>query len=392
MQWRIGEVTDPAAPAYVATDERIYEMTEVWSSGELPAFNASIAVPANVLKVGRAYRARVRHKDSTGRYSHWSDPVAFISAGSNYAQVLRENFVVSEVMYHPAPPSQADLDSNPGSNWLEEDFEYIELANISTALTLNLSNVAFDRGVDFTFTTGTTLAPGARILVVRNTAAFNWRYGAGKPIAGVWQTGDRLSNNGELLRLVFGVNDIIRSIDYKTIAPWPVGADVPGYSMVLINPTLAPNHALGTSWRASVRLNGTPGENGTIFSDWATLNAVSGQLTDTDGDGIVNQLEYAFGGNPNANTQSPLPTRAVQNITVSGTPADYFALTFRRYPSAEDLTYSVEFTSDLNATWTANGTLTNSVPMGDGSVLETWRTASPMNSGPKQFGRVKVVK
>ena len=45
-----------------------------------------------------------------------------------------------------------------------------------------------------------------------------------------------------------------------------------------------------------------------------------------------------------------------------------------------------------NARMTANGTLVNTVPMGDRSVLETWRTATPVNAGPKQFGRVKVTK
>ena len=394
IQWRIGEITDNTAPAYDATAERIYEMAEVWNSGDLPAFSATIAVPGNVLKIGHTYRARVRHKDSTGRFCHWSSPIAFTPSTANYLQVLKDNLMVTEVMYHPSGPSPAE--SAFPNNWLEDDFEYIELQNISNALTLDLTNVSLDQGVNYQFSTGTitTLAPGARMLVVRNINAFNFRYGAGKPITGAWNTGDRLSNNGEKVRIIFGATtaDPIKEFSYKTIAPWPAGADVEGYSMVLINPTLAPNHALGTSWRASVRLNGTPGENGTLFSDWTASNAVSGPLTDTDGDGIVNQIEYAFGGNPNANTQSPLPTRAVQNITVSGTPADYFTLTFRRYPAAEDLTYSVEFTSDLNATWTASGTLTNSVPMGDGSVLETWRTANPMNSGPKQFGRVKVVK
>ncbi len=394
IQWRIGEITDPAAPAYEPTDDRIYEMTEVWTSGELLAFNASIAVPGNVLKVGHTYRARVRHKDSTGRFSHWSDPVAITPSTANYLQVLKDNLMVSEVMYHPSEATPAEIAT--GNNWLEDDFEYIELQNISASLTLDLANVSLDQGVNYTFSSGgiTSLAPGARMLVVRNVAAFNHRYGAGKPVAGAWTTGNRLSNGGERVRIIFGATtaDPIKDFSYQTAAPWPAGADVGGYSMVLINPTLAPNHALGTSWRASVRLNGTPGENGTLFSDWATLNAVSGQLTDTDFDGIVNQLEYAFGGNPNANTQSPLPTRAVQNITVLGVPNDYFTLTFRRFPAAEDLTYSAEFTSDITGAWTANGALTNTVPMGDGSVLETWRAPTPINGGPKQFGRIKVSK
>lgn len=385
IQWRIGEITDPAAPAYVATDERIYEMTQVWGSGELLAFNASIAVPANALEVGHTYRARVRHKDSTGRFSHWSDPVTLTATVSNYTQVLKDNFIVTEIMYHPDVPT---------GGYVEEDFEFIEFTNISTSLTLDLSNVNIHRGIEFSFLGSaiTTLAPGARVLVVRNIAAFESRYGVGKPIAGAWGAAFQLSNGGETLGLDFGASDVIYDILYDDIAPWPIGADVPGYSLVLINP---PTHGplnLGTSWRASARYNGTAGETSSVFADWATLNTVSGALTDTDFDGIANQLEYAFGGNPNANSQSPLPTRAIQNITVLGVPNNYFTITFRRYPNTEDLTYTPEFSSDLNAAWTATGTLTNSVPMGDGSVLETYRAATPVNAGPKQFGRVKVTK
>ena len=385
IQWRIAEITNPAAPAYDPAAERIYEMTEVWGSGEMLAFNAGIAVPANVLEVGHTYRARVRHKDSTGRFSHWSDPVTLTTTVSNYTQVLRDNLIVTEIMYHPDVPT---------GGYVEEDFEFIELTNISTALTLDISNVNINRGIEFSFLGSaiTSLAPGARVLVVRNIAAFQSRYGMGKPIAGAWGSGFQLSNGGETLGLDFGASDLIYNIPYDDTAPWPIGADVPGYSLVLINPPTHGPLSVGTSWRASARYNGTAGESSSVFSDWATLNAVSGTLADTDGDGIVNQLEYAFGGNPNASTQSPLPTRAIQNITVLGVPADYFTLTFRRFPNAEDLTYSVEFTSDLSAAWNASGTLTNSVPMGDGSVLETWRTANPVNSGPKQFGRVKVTK
>ncbi len=393
IQWRIGEVTDNTAPAYDPTADRIYEMQEVWGSGELAAFSSSIAVPGNALKIGHSYRARVRHKDSTGRYSHWSAPLAITPSTSNYLQVLKDNLVVTEVMYHPSAPSAAEIAT--GNNWLEDDFEYIELQNISAALTLDLINVSLDQGVNYSFSSGTstTLAPGARMLVVRNVAAFNYRYGAGAPIVGTWNFGDKLSNAGEKVRIIYGAttSDPIKEFTYKTVAPWPVGADVGGYSMVLKYPSFNPNPKTGSNWRASTRLNGTPGEIGTVFGDWAALNGIAGELTDTDGDGLVNQLEYAFGGNPNANTQSNLPTRAVQNFTVLGVPGDYLTLTFRRILGAEDITYGVEFSSDMT-TWNANGTLTNTVPMGDGSVLETWRTSNPVSSGQKQFGRLKVTK
>ncbi|RYD75409.1 MAG: hypothetical protein EOP84_18350, partial [Verrucomicrobiaceae bacterium] len=72
MQWRIGEITDPTAPAYEAGAERIYEVEPVWESGELTSFASSVTIPGTVLRVGHTYRARVRHRDTSGRWSHWS--------------------------------------------------------------------------------------------------------------------------------------------------------------------------------------------------------------------------------------------------------------------------------------------------------------------------------
>src|SRR6185436_19012443 len=68
-------------------------------------FNANITVPPNVLRVGHTYRARVRHRDNTGRYGHWSDPVSFTVTTSNYIAVLKDSLMISEFMYHPAPPN-----------------------------------------------------------------------------------------------------------------------------------------------------------------------------------------------------------------------------------------------------------------------------------------------
>ena len=61
----------------------------MWESGSLTTFNSAIAVPGTVLRVGRTYRARVRHQDSSGRWGHWSAPLQFTAGASNYAQVLQ---------------------------------------------------------------------------------------------------------------------------------------------------------------------------------------------------------------------------------------------------------------------------------------------------------------
>ena len=89
---------------------------------------------------------------------------------------------VTAVMYHPAPPSTAESNAIP---WvLDQDFEYLELRNIGTNV-LNLGNVQFTAGVEFTFPTNFTLAAGARAVVVTSTNAFRLRYGTNAVIAGV---------------------------------------------------------------------------------------------------------------------------------------------------------------------------------------------------------------
>src|SRR4029079_17123712 len=87
------------------------------------------------------------------------------------APSLAQQFLrISEVMYNPA--------ARAGDTFLPDEYEYIELKNISTNVTLNLSGIRFTNGISFNFT-GTigSLAPGARVLVVKNSAAFNARYG-----------------------------------------------------------------------------------------------------------------------------------------------------------------------------------------------------------------------
>ena len=73
MQWRIGEIGTPADKPWR------YEIEPVWQSAELHAFTPQTQIPAGECKAGRTYRARVRHKDNAGRWSHWSEPVQFVA-------------------------------------------------------------------------------------------------------------------------------------------------------------------------------------------------------------------------------------------------------------------------------------------------------------------------
>ena len=81
MQWRIAEFSDVSRPSYNPADRR-FEIQPLWQSDEITPYQATITISSADLRVGQLYRVRVRMKDATGRWSHWSSPVEFV-AGQN---------------------------------------------------------------------------------------------------------------------------------------------------------------------------------------------------------------------------------------------------------------------------------------------------------------------
>ena len=55
----------------------LQEIEAVGESGELTDPEGAITVPPEAIQVGHRYRVRVRFRDVTGRWSHWSDPLVF---------------------------------------------------------------------------------------------------------------------------------------------------------------------------------------------------------------------------------------------------------------------------------------------------------------------------
>ncbi len=244
MQWRLGEVYDPSVPNFVQGEPWRYEITEVWQSGELGVFNAAMTLPPTVVREGRTYRARVKYKDSAGRWSHWSDPVQF-TAGSGGAARLAQSLIVSELMYNPLADGPVNGD----------EFEFIELKNVGTAA-INLGGVSFTAGINFTFPPGTALASGAAFLLVRNTAEFGKRY-PGRAADGVYS--GRFDNGGETITLSHPVGGTILSFAYDDELPWPNAADGFGFSLVPVDATAPFDHRDPLRWRASAVSDGSPG-------------------------------------------------------------------------------------------------------------------------------------
>ena len=392
LKWRIAEATDPAAPGYLPYDHtarRAYEIENAWESAVLTPFPGTLTAPPIAARPGGNYRARVKHLDSTGRWSHWSAPVSFIAAEPDVTVYL-QSLVITAVHYHPAPPNAAEAAVSPDP----EAYEWIELMNVGPAA-LDLSPVRFTKGIDFAFAGSavTSLEPGQRVLVVRNLAAFTARYGVspgGTQVAGEWQLDDALSNSGEQLKLSYGQGSAIRDFTYDDNGPWPDGADGGGHALVLTNPSTLPDPGNPMQWRLSTQTGGTPGQSDRIsYASWAAAIGGPAASLDSDGDGVINLTEYALGSS--ATTGSSLPAMAADVEWVEG--IAYSRITFVRRAGADDAVVLPQWSTQLqnwdNPPISFQRITVTSQP--DGTVQETFRSTLPLAQQTNAFFRLKIM-
>jgi hypothetical protein len=276
--------------------------------------------------------------------------------------------VVSELMYNPGGDGQA---------------EFVELLNTSSSETLDLTNVRFTEGVQFSFagSTITSLPPQTSVLVVRDLAAFNARYGTNLPVAGVFTNGEALSNGGEHLKLEDGDNGTIQEFTYDDDLPWPAAADGLGYSLVLIAPERGPDPSLAANWRLSALPGGSPGT-----SDSVPFPAEP--LGDADGNGVSDLLDYALG---NRLGLAPIPPSFSMEPDSAGGAASMH-LTYPISLGADGAQVEVQFSSDL-MTWVDGAPNLEAMsvePLGDGRAIVNWRVKDSVSGEPKRFMRLRV--
>ena len=150
--------------------------------------------------------------------------------------------VISEIMYHP--------DWLTGSLYNNEEFEYIEITNITGSAVPLYENIdgqnigwRFTEGIDYTFPVGTEISGNGSIVISRNSAAFLARYG----VAAFDEYDGKLSNSGEKLELSKPGDRIVEAgqyyyyirvdrVNYSDGAdggdPWPADADGSGKALV----------------------------------------------------------------------------------------------------------------------------------------------------------------
>ncbi len=294
----------------------------VWTGDETWQISAPISPGTNALTL----TALDYHGHVVGTAS-----IAVTGTGSA-VPAAAGNLVISELHYDPKAPTAAEISAGITDG---DDFEFVEVRNISATATLSLSGVHFTNALTYTFP-ATTLAPGAMLVVPRRAAAFALRH-PGVPTAPEYYqaSGNVFSNSGEELALA-DVNgaDIVR-FTYGAALPWPAEPHGTGPSLVLIAPTTNPDPTNPLHWRASAGDDGNPGA-----SDALTLPA--NLLGDDNGNGISNLVEHALGA-------GAFPS--IGSATVLG--ASYVTFTLERAALA-DVSWDLESSATLSG-WVPAG-------------------------------------
>jgi hypothetical protein len=300
------------------------------------------------------------------------------------------NLAITEIMYHPADPSPAEIAAGFND---AGDFEYVELSNLSSTMSADLANVRFLMGIGFNFNnaaTGRILPPGARVLIVKNRAAFELRYGTGLPVAGEFS--GSLDNTGERLQLVSATGAILSDFTFADANPWPAEADGPGYSLVLRNPAALPDPSQAQNWRASLTATGNPGNSdGASYTAWKSANAVTNDDGDADQDGLTNFSEYAAGGSLTDSSASRLPVASLESFVVNAVQAPYQTITATCRAGADDVQFVAESSTAFTG-WSSTGLVfVRSTINQDGTESLTWRSTQPWGTGPRELMRIRMV-
>lgn len=174
------------------------------------------------------------------------------------SSLLQQYLRVSEVMYNPPQPT--DEERLIDSTFDDDDFEFVELVNISDSQAVSLQGLRWVDGPSnpLVVSGDVVLGPGERGVLVGDASAFSARYGPDIVTLATYQ--GNLSNSGEALRFEDGRGELILEFSYDDDAPWPTEADGDGNSLELIDvatPVEQLSHA--TRWRASATRLGSPG-------------------------------------------------------------------------------------------------------------------------------------
>lgn len=303
------------------------------------------------------------------------------------------NLVVSEIMYNPPNPTAAEESAGFENN---DDFEFLELLNLGSSQ-VSLSGARLRGVADFDFPEGMSLAPGERLVLVRNAEAFAERYGTDIQPAGVYS--DRLPNSDGRIFLRAHDRSTIHEFTYLDDEPWPQDADGEGKSLVLNNAMENPDPSLAESWSASVTELGTPGRSedsgpGDGFDVWLAGHfteaeladpEISGASADLDHDGLPVLGEYLVGGDPKVFDGDKFPVLSLAD--------GHLNLTYQRQEGLSDVEATLELSVDL-VTWTSGAEVeeVSVTANGDGTETVVLRDVKALADQKARYARLRITR
>lgn len=302
---------------------------------------------------------------------------------------------ISKILYAPSDPTDAESAALLGVE--ARDFEFIELMNIGGS-PINLAGCRFTDGIAFTFPADSWLAPGERVAVATQPAAFDLRFGAGLRRFG--PTDGVLDNAGERIRLVDAVGEEVLDLTYDPT--WLPASLNHGYALVVLDPvaTAYDDWGAANSWGLSATAGGTPtvpgsyvsqeyaGWSRTVFTEVEQANpGISGPAAVINPAGIPNLIAFALALDPH----SPDPAKMPQLISVTQGTQTFPALRFRRWKTTPGTTYTLEVAAGLaTGDWQAGGIVADSIDHGDGTLTVTLRDTVPTGSTASRYLRLKL--
>ena len=231
-----------------------------------------------------------RAPNGTGRLAPLSD----VTLGEQNAAPRVGPIVISEINYHPAPPSPAARQLDPSIT--EDDLEFIEIHNPTTEV-INLTGWQLNGGVTYDFPSETTLDAGQSLVIVSfnpdasvnaaRVAAFQTQYGIDRRAKLVGGYSGQLRDSTEQVQLqrpgslvpndpdfLYGLWE--DEILYDDVAPWPAQADGGGASLTRLLPADFGNAA--SSWIASQPTPGTTGNTPGDFNGDGQIDLIDVDL------------------------------------------------------------------------------------------------------------------
>jgi hypothetical protein len=258
--------------------------------------------------------------DVTGRFSWVTDDDAgnatntitirvtdngpgLLSATRSFDVITRARFkvVINEVLRRPVAANT----------------EFVELLNASARTAWDLSGLRLTgSNLNFTFPAGSSLAPGALVVVVRNETAFRAAYGVGATVAGVW-TG-AIGSVSDTLRIVRpgtggGADSVLDRVDYAGSAPWAPSTNTSASSLQLVDARRDRNRA--GNWAVSEGSFGTRAVVG--FTDtWRYYQDGPPAGGSTWRDASYNDVAWPAGGGLLYVESAAVPTNKTTQLTL----------------------------------------------------------------------------